>query len=75
MPNEHGILSTELQGINVIVGLYFCSLSKAIFRSLRIFNSAKPQRDSHDYFHEWQQRKIPKQARCCASREKWDPPL
>lgn len=66
---EHGVLSTELLGINVIVGLCFWNLSEGTFFPLRIFNSTKTRCLSHDYFHEWEQSKILKQGIYCTRRE------
>lgn len=58
LPDEHGVLSRELLGINVIVGLCFRTVSEGTFLPLRIFNSAMPRCFCHDYFYEHDQSKI-----------------
>lgn len=69
MPDEHGVLSTQLWGINVIVGLCFWNLSEGTFLPLRIFNSTMPCSFSRDYFYEQEQSKILKQGMNRAKRE------
>lgn len=67
--DEHGVLSRELLGINVIVGLCFRTVSEGTFLPLRIFNSAMPRCFCHDYFYEHNQSKILEWGMCCARRE------
>lgn len=69
LPDEHDVLSRELLGINVIVGLCFRTVSEGTFLPLRIFNSAMPRCFCHDYFYEHDQSKILEWGMCCARRE------